>query len=267
MDAKNEVYALKKRVLKKLKILVVTGLILLVSGVVAYELVWNGIIILNGFSAGKYDVKGVDVSSYQGEIDWDILSTQDISFAFIKATEGSSFVDKKFAYNFEEAGKSSLAVGAYHFFSYDSEGKTQAENFINTVVPFEGMLPPVIDVEFYGDKAVNPPDRAEVEKQLKIMLNLLEEHYGQKPVIYATEKSYELFLAGDYEEYDIWIRNVISKPELSDDRAWTFWQYTNRESFEGYNGDEKYIDVNVFNGSLEEYNSYLKDNTYKVPVE
>lgn len=258
---------MKKKILKKLKVLVIAGLLLFGLGVVAYELVWNGIIILNGFSAGKYDVKGVDVSSYQGEIDWDVLASQDISFVFIKATEGSSFVDKKFAYNFEEAGKTSLAVGAYHFFSYDSEGRTQAENFINTVVPFEGMLPPVIDVEFYGDKAVNPPDRVEVEKQLKTMLDLLEEHYGQKPVIYATEKSYELFLSDDYEEYDIWIRNVISRPELSDDRIWTFWQYTNRESLDGYNGDEKYIDVNVFYGDLGEYTSYLENNAYKRPAQ
>ena len=66
-----------------------------------------------------------------------------------------------------------------------------------------------------------------------------------------------------YEEYDIWIRNVISKPKLSDDRMWTFWQYTNRERLKGYNGKEKYIDVNVFNGSPEAYFAYLDNDTYK----
>ena len=256
---------MKKRFIRILKVLVIVVVIMLGLGVVAYELVWNGVIILNGLSATGYDVKGVDVSSYQGEIDWDVLASQDISFVFIKATEGSSFVDKRFAYNFEEAAKTSLAVGAYHFFSYDSEGRTQAENFIKTVVPFEGMLPPVIDVEFYGDKAVNPPDRADVEVQLKTMLGLLEEYYGLKPIIYATEKSYELFLSNDYKEYDIWIRNVISKPELSGGREWAFWQYTNRERLEGYDGDEEYIDMNVFCGSIDEYDEYLEKNTYKKP--
>ena len=249
-----------------LKITLTAVSALLVVSVVIFALVWNGIIILNGISSCQYDIKGVDVSSYQGEIDWNVLSSQKISFAFIKATEGSSFVDKYFAYNFQEAQKTSLSVGAYHFFSYDSEGKTQAENFINTVIPFEGMLPPVIDLEFYGDKEKNPPDRADVEKQLKVMLVLLEEHYNQKPIIYATEKSYELYLSNDYKEYDIWIRNVISKPKLSDNRMWTFWQYTNRERFEGYNGKEKYIDVNIFNGSSEEYSAYLDNNTYKTPA-
>ena len=248
------------------KISFVTVSVFLAVSIVLFALVWNGIIILNGISGYKYDIKGVDVSSYQGEIDWNTLSSHNISFAFIKATEGSSFVDKKFAYNWEESQKTPLAVGAYHFFSYDSEGKTQAENFINTVVPFEGMLPPVIDLEFYGDKEKNPPDRADVEKQLKEMLVLLEEHYDQKPIIYATETSYELYLSNDYQEYDIWIRNVISKPELSDNRKWTFWQYTNRERLEGYNGKEKYIDVNVFNGNPEEYFEYLNKNTYNTPA-
>ncbi len=228
-----------------------------------FVLVLNGIIILNGSNADKYDIKGIDVSSHQGKINWGVLSGQDISFVFIKATEGSTFVDKSFDYNYTEAQKTSLAVGAYHFFSYDSSGKTQAENFINTVTPFEGMLPPVIDLEFYGDKEKDPPNRETVSTQLKIMLELLEEHYGQKPIIYATEKSYKLYLSNDYEEYDIWIRNVISKPKLSDGRSWTFWQYTNRGKLDGYNGKEKFIDLNVFGGSKEEYASFLLSRGYK----
>ena len=248
---------------KILKISIIAGSVILAFCIAFFILVWNGVFILNSFHADNYDIKGVDVSAYQGEIDWNVLSSQNISFAFIKATEGSSFVDQNFAYNFEEAQKTSLAIGAYHFFSYDSDGKTQAENFINTVDPFEGMLPPVIDLEFYGDKEKYPPDRTDVEKQLKTMLDMLETHYGQKPVIYATEKSYELYLSNDYEKYDIWIRNVILRPELSDDRTWTFWQYTNRDRLEGDNGEEKYIDVNVFNGSREDYNLYLENNTYR----
>lgn len=248
---------------KYLKILAVLSSIFLIMGIVLFALVWNGIIILNEHRSNKYDVKGVDVSSYQGEIDWDAIASQGISFAFIKATEGSTFVDKNFAYNFKEAPKRRLSVGAYHFFSYDSSGVTQAENFINTVVPFEGMLPPVVDVEFYGDKEKNPPPREQVRKQLKAMLDLLEEHYNQKPIIYATEKSYALYLSNEYEEYNIWIRNVISKPKLSDNREWVFWQYTNRDKLDGYNGKEKYIDINVFNGNVETYTEYLKNRTYK----
>ena len=253
---------MKKRIVK---ILTIICSILLLVGIIAFALVWNGIIILNSLNAKKYDIKGIDVSAYQGVIDWNTLSKNDISFVFIKATEGSSFVDERFAYNFSEAQKTPLSVGAYHFFSYDSEGKTQADNFINNVVAFEGMLPPVIDLEFYGDKESNPPKRADVEKRLKTMLDILEVHYGQKPIIYATEKSYKLYLSNDYKEYDIWIRNVISKPKISNDREWTFWQYTNRDRLDGYKGEEKYIDVNVFNGDFDDYTSYLTEHSYKTP--
>lgn len=250
-----------KKKIGKVSIFVVS--VMLAAGILLFILLWNGTLLLNGSYAGKFEIKGIDLSSYQGSVDWKVLESQDISFVFIKATEGSSLVDPTFEYNFKEAQKTSLAVGAYHFFSYDSEGSTQAENFIQTVVPFEGMLPPVIDVEFYGDKKKYPPDREEVEKQLKIMLDRLEEHYGQKPILYATEKSYELYLSNDYEEYDIWIRNVLSKPRLSDGRTWTFWQFTNRDKRDGYKGQEKYIDGNVFNGSREDYAAYLENNAYK----
>ena len=254
---------MKSKIIKRIAIPVGIIFSAVLLACVAYSLVWNGVIILNGFSARCYPVKGVDVSSYQGQIHWEELSGENISFAFIKATEGSSFVDKMFAYNFEAAQKTQLAVGAYHFFSYDSPGQTQAENFIKTVRPFDGMLPPVIDLEFYGDKEANPPSREYVDLQLKTMLQVLEEHYGQKPIIYATEKSYALYLAEDYEKYDIWIRNVLTKPELTDHRSWTFWQYTNREKLSGYHGEEQYIDMNVFNGNDQKFTQYIQNCGYR----
>lgn len=233
--------------------------VLAICGITLIALLWNGVLQLNNPSKTKYPVRGVDVSHYQGNIDWETLASQNISFAFIKATEGSSFVDDRFAYNYEEARKTDLYVGAYHFFSFDSQGITQSENFINTVERYDDMLPPVIDLEFYGNKAANPPSREEVGAELKVLLSALEEHYGRAPIIYTTEDTYGLYLSGDYEAYDIWIRNVLTKPELSDGRSWTFWQYTNRKRLDGYNGEEKFIDVNVFYGSEEEFKAYVRD--------
>ncbi len=239
-------------------------LALILSGYILFQLVWNGVILLNWFAYVQYPVNGVDVSSYQGKIDWEKLVSQDIDFAFIKATEGSSFADKNFAYNYNEAQKTDIPIGAYHFFSYDSSGKTQAENFIKNVKAYDRMLPPVIDLEFYGDKSYNPPSKETVSVELQAMLDTLEEHYGVKPIIYAIEQSYDLYLAGGYEEYDIWIRNVKTIPKVSDNRQWTFWQFTNRERLEGYNGTEKFIDMNVYYGSREDFNKYLKDISQKI---
>lgn len=220
-------------------------------------LLWlSGVLLPNVSAAAAYPVRGVDVSSYQGNIDWEALSEQDIDFAFLKATEGSSMVDECFAGNWEGAGKTGLRVGAYHFFSYDSPGETQADNFIRTVKKAEGMLPPVVDVEFYGDKERNLPEREAVTRELTALLQRLEAHYGQKPILYATEKSYRLFLSDAYKDCDIWIRNVLSAPSLSDGREWVFWQYTDRMRLEGYDGVERFIDMNVFQGSQEEFARY-----------
>lgn len=219
-------------------------------------MLWNGIILFNNPSRKVYPVRGVDVSHYQGEIDWDVLSGENISFAYIKATEGSGYTDPCFYYNYENAGRTGLRVGAYHFFSFDSSGETQADNFINTVEKFDGMLPPVIDVEYYGAKEYSAADAGNIIAELRILADRLTEHYGVRPVIYATEDSYSDYIAGNFDDCDIWIRNVVTKPHISDGRTWTFWQYTNRGRLRGYSGSEKYIDINVFCGTAEEFKSY-----------
>jgi lysozyme len=218
----------------------------------------NKIFKINTPSTSKYPVRGVDVSSYQGKIDWNVLSNQGIRFAFIKATEGSSSIDKDFTFNYEQAMKTNLAIGAYHFFSYDSSGSAQADNYIATVPKCENMLPPVVDIEFYGDKEKYPPSKTDVTNNLTSMLKKLENYYGIKPIIYATKKSYKLYISGGYSDFDIWIRDVFFKPSLSDGRKWTFWQFTDKGKLEGYSGIEKYIDINVFYGSQQEFKNYTK---------
>ena len=161
-------------------------------------------------------------------------------------------------YNWEQSAKTTLRTGAYHFFSFDSEGKNQAENFIKNVAMRDNMLPPVIDVEFYADKKNNPPEPEAVRAQLKVMLNEIQNHYQMTPVIYSTEEFWEEYLEGEFDEYPLWIRNVITKPQI--DKRRTFWQYTNRGRLEGYEGDEEFIDLNVFNGDEEEWEDWLKEN-------
>ncbi len=204
------------------------------------------------YLADGYQVHGVDVSHYQGEIDWKVLEEQNVSFAFIKATEGSGHVDTRFHENWEEVTETDIRAGAYHFFSFDSSGETQAELYIRTVGDLDGRLLPVIDVEYYGDKASNPPTQEELVEELLIMLELLEEEYGVKPMIYTTYSFYYKFLKGEMEEYPLWIRNVYFSPNLDMYNRWSFWQYTDQAILDGYEGGEEHIDRNVFLGTLEE---------------
>lgn len=217
-----------------------------------FFMVYDGKIVLNNPSLQKYPVRGVDVSSYQGVIDWKVLASQNLSFAFIKATEGSSHVDPYFSRNFEAAVKQGLRVSAYHFFSFQSMGKTQADNYIRTVEKKDNMLPPVVDFEFYSGMPNPLPPIEETRKQLSDLLSFLENYYGMKPIIYATKRSYKKYLKGYFDEYDFWMRDIYFEPSAE----WKFWQYSNRGLLNGYKGSEKYIDLDVFNGTMDDFRCY-----------
>jgi lysozyme len=218
--------------------------ILLVLG-----LLYFGVIHFNNPSKRDYPVRGVDVSAYQGDIQWSTLSST-ISFAFIKATEGSSYVDRCFQYNYDQARKEDILVGVYHFFSFESSGLSQAEHFIRTVGHLDG-LPPVVDIEYYKGHTAKTIDHEAVSMELIVSSNTLKEYYGTAPVIYATEESFAAFVSGRFLDSPIWIRNVMTKPAIAN-REWTFWQFSNRHHLPGYKGKEYFLDMNVFSGSQAE---------------
>lgn len=206
--------------------------------------------------ADSYDVCGIDVSHYQGTIDWEKIEQLGIDFAYIKATEGSSFVDENFSDNWEHAMRTSMFIGAYHFFSFESDGRTQAEHYIQTVGDLEGKLVPVVDVEYYGNKKKQELDKNKIKQELSTLLCTLEGNYGKKPVIYTTYPAYHDFIRGSFDEYDLWIRNVYYSPNIDMKGKWIYWQYTDRAEFHAYEGNEKYIDLNVYAGSMEDFCAY-----------
>ena len=235
------------------RIISVLVIFIALSFIVLAFLLWNGIIHFNNPPSGS--VIGVDVSSYQGDIDWEILSSQDISFAFIKATEGSSYVDPYFENNWENAADTDLRIGAYHFFSFESSGETQADLFCSTVTPVDNMLPPVIDVEFYGrfesEKDLNI---SEVKHELRILVDLISDKYGMNPIIYASDESYEAIVKNDFDDCDLWFRSVYFS--IPNEIEAVFWQFSNRHRLDGYSGEEVYIDMNVFCGRSEDFENY-----------
>lgn len=234
-----------------------TGGVVLVLGVCA-ALVLSGVLWPNRIFASAFPVRGIDVSTFQGRIDWPELADQDIDFAFIKATEGSSDQDSRFAANWAAARKTRLIVGAYHFLSFDSPGETQAENIIRTVPAEEGTLPVAIDLELYGDYLGNPPSAAHVRGILGPLIAALSAHYGRPPIIYATQDGYDRYLKGAYPDDPVWIRSVALPPQLPDGRAWAFWQYSDRDRLPGYDGEEEYVDVDVFAGSRQQLETLLQ---------
>lgn len=240
---------------RQLRRFVVVLIAMLTSVVVLAVLVMNGVLWFNRLPAAGYDTRGIDVSHHNGTIDWRAVADQDVDFAFIKATEGSGHVDKRFAENWEAAKDAGLTVGAYHFMSFESSGAGQAENLLATVPAREDMLPPVVDLEPYGEFAGDLPPAHEVRAILDPLLAAVEAEYGRPAIIYTTSEAYDAYLVGGYEENPLWFRSVLVPPRLSDGREWTIWQYSDHDRLDGVGTDpesEPYVDMNVLRGTLDE---------------
>ena len=211
-----------------------------------YFAVANRQININHFFTGGSG-RGVDVSSYQEEVDFGKLREQGVEFAFIKATEGDTHVDESFAEKWAAALYAGVPAGAYHYFSYGVSGAAQAQNFIETVGELEtGCLIPAVDMELTVEEVYNPPEKSAVVMGLKAFLAVLEERYGVKPLIYAQRDYYEKYLKDDFGDYPRWARNVFYPVWVDAGDDWAVWQYSDRGQLEGYSG-EKYIDLNVVN--------------------
>ncbi len=191
----------------------------------------------------EYPVRGIDVSHHQGVIDWSQVVGDDVSFAFIKATEGGDHVDREFLSNFLVARSLDIAVGAYHFFTFCRPAIEQAENFIRTVPKDGPQLPPVVDIEFAGNCSARPtPDVLAAE--LKIFTDRVEAEFGQPVMIYLIGDALEVY-GKVIPERKMWVRSLAWQPAND---GWTLWQYHNRGSIRGIQGP---VDLNVLQGGPE----------------
>ena len=240
-----------KQITNKVKRTILAWCGLCVVCMILVSLVLSGRLWFNMPSRRSYPVRGVDVSHYQGTIHWETIASQNITFAFIKATEGSGLVDECFAENWNNARAAGLYTGAYHFFSFDSGADTQTENFIRTVPIEADALPPVIDLEFYRSDQL--PSTETVQENLRYMLSALSEHYGKMPIIYTTHQCWETYLKDTDMEYILWIRSIFTPPSSSYEPKWCFWQYNPRGLLDGYEGDETFIDLNAYCGTMDEF--------------
>jgi len=187
-------------------------------------------------------VQGVDVSHHQGAIDWRALASDDVRFAYIKATEGGDHVDTRFAFNWEQAGAAGLYRGAYHFFTLCQPGAAQAANFMAVVPSAPGALPHALDMEHMGP-CREGTTISDVVGEMRIWLDLVEAHYGARPLIYTTREFHDAHLR-DVTGERFWIRSISVRPRFRE-HEWVVWQHHNRGHKNGVSGP---IDLNAFRG-------------------
>lgn len=202
----------------------------------------------NAFGIGipsNYSINGIDVSNYQGYINWKMVKEMDangqkIGFAFIKATEGLSDEDKQFKRNWQLSATVKIPRGAYHFFLATKSGKKQAANFIKSVQLSPGDFPPVLDVEkLYDVKPVL------MRKRVKECLDSLEAFYKVKPIIYSYADFYSNYLGKEFDDYPLWVAHYLTDKQPRINRNWIIWQHSEQGRV---NGIASKVDFNVLNG-------------------
>ncbi len=195
-----------------------------------------------------YEIRGIDISHYQGEVDWDLLQNamiekSPIRFIVMKATEGSDNIDPAFAENFRQAREYGFIRGAYHFWSNKSSARSQAYFFLNNVPLEEGDLPPVLDVEHKpADKSVE-----DFQRDILTWLHIVEDRYHVKPILYTYYKFKMQNLSSPvFDDYPYWIAHYyVKKVEYKGE--WKFWQHTDAGRLPGIKG---YVDFDIYNGSF-----------------
>lgn len=197
-----------------------------------------------------YEIHGIDISHYQGKIDWEQLKNAMIKgcpvrFVIIKSTEGSSRLDENFRENFNQARDFGFIRGVYHFWSNKSTAREQAYYFLDQVHLTDGDLPPVLDIEHKpADKSVE-----DFQRDVLTWLHIVEDKYHAKPIIYTYYKFKEQYLSAPvFDDYPYWIAHYyVDKVQYKG--KWKFWQHTDVGKLPGIKG---YVDFNIYNGSYYE---------------
>lgn len=182
---------------------------------------------------------GIDVSHYQGEIDWDELlknSSVKIAFVFCKATEGTQILDERWRRNRKMLRERKVAVGAYHYFRPDIDATLQARFFLEHYHPKQNDLPPVIDVEDEIDDPIS------LRNNVKRWMDIVEKKTGKRPIIYTNFYMFSKIFEAHFRDYKFWIANYSDNPERMKDDRIIYWQYSDQGRVPGIKGK---IDLNM----------------------
>lgn len=193
-------------------------------------------------------LSGIDVSVYQGQIDWAaVKDSGSVDFAYAKATEGANEIDPAFARNQQVCAERGIPFGAYHFFHPEIDGETQARHFLTVAKPKVGQLIPMVDVEI--DSGCSP---AEIIEQLAKFDRYCEGILKAKIIIYTDYGFWQSNVNGSdaFSGHQLWIAeyNHDKQPTLPNGWSdWAIWQHSSSGSVPGIVGD---VDLDVLNPNV-----------------
>ena len=186
-------------------------------------------------------IRGIDASHHQGPIDWEAVAGDRIRFAYLKASEGTSYTDPTFAGHRDAAQAAGIRVGGYHYFSLCSDGAAQAQHFAAVLGELSPRadLPPAVDLELAGQCAT-PPGREALLAEVRTFLDAVDQATGRAPVVYLYPEFEAAYgLAGELDDHRQWVRRIGDRPPVRD---WWIWQRDDAGRVAGIGGP---VDINI----------------------
>lgn len=202
----------------------------------------------------RFPIGGIDISAHNGDIDFSKAAIDGAEFVWMKASEGVTFRDRRFAVNHAKAGIAGLKRGAYHFFRFDKDGVEQAINLLEAVGERTLEMGVAIDVETSGNPGGIEDDI--IKDRITSMVEYLNLR-GLAPTLYCNRNDYYRFLSDSFPVNSLWICSFSEDPIAA---PWTFWQYNHKGAVDGLKGK---VDLNVFGGTREEWNDFIAKQQYK----
>lgn len=193
-------------------------------------------------------VKGIDVSYWQEQVDWDAVRGAGVEFAFVRLSYGEVFKDPRFEENWAGAKQAGLIRGAYQYFRPEQDPLEQAQLLLDSIASDPlgpNDLPAVLDVE-----QTDGLSSSKVRQRMQIWLDAVEAGTGKRPIIYSAAFM-ENVIGSGFSDYPLWVANYTkSCPRLPSGWSdWVFWQSSESGKVAGVQGN---VDLDHFNGTREQ---------------
>lgn len=193
---------------------------------------------LNAFAtiaSGNQIYEGIDVSNWQGAINYDLVKNDGIEIVYIKSSQGENIVDSHFRINYNNAKANGLKVGFYHFLTARNEAEAvrQADFFASVISNTNPDCKLAMDFEVFGDLTVS-----EINNISETFLERVKEVTGKEVIIYSDESSARNVFGEELaEEYPLWIAQYgVDSPSQTNWEYWEGFQYTSTGRVSGIRG-------------------------------
>lgn len=216
------------------------------------------ILVLPSFAfspSGDTIYEGIDVSSWQGEIDFSQVKASGIEVVYIKSSEGFRSVDSYFEQNYANAKNAGLKVGFYHYVTARSveDAVKQANFFVSTISGKNPDCKLAMDFESFGSLG-----REEINQIALTFMQTVKNVSGKDVIIYSDEYNANSTFESNLAIYPLWVAQYeVSEPTVREHWSnWAGWQYTDRGEVPGISS---YVDRDKFT------NEVFLDDTSEVP--